>query len=139
MSARKTSIDAYRNLVENGKLAEANRKVYKHLWYYGPTTQKKTERFLGDTTYTMRPRFAQLEKMGLIESCGTIICDETGVKNMLWDVTERIEPKVIEKEKKVKDKKQELINMLEKLDLTTSDMFIKKDLHDIISYVNKNF
>ncbi len=94
---RQTSIEAYHYLVESGTLAKANRAVYKHLYYNAPTTQKKTERALGDTTYTMRPRFAQLERMGLIKYCGTTICLETNRTNMLWDVTDKIYPKNIKK------------------------------------------
>jgi hypothetical protein len=92
MNTRKTSIEAYRNLVERGVLSEKNSVVYKHLFTNGQTTQKKTERFFNDRTYTLRPRFAQLEKMGLIEPVGEEKCDETGKKNIVWDVTDRVYP-----------------------------------------------
>ena len=92
MTTRQTSMDAYINLIESGVLAEKNKIVYKHLFHGGATTQKNTERLFNDTTYTLRPRFSQLEKMGLIKAVGYEACIETGKKNMLWDVTDRIHP-----------------------------------------------
>lgn len=89
---RETSIEAYRNLVEGGTLAKMNKLVYEYLYHAGPTSQKKTERKFNDRTYTLRPRFAQLEEMGLIKHCGHLVCEETGKKNMIWDVTDRIHP-----------------------------------------------
>ena len=102
MRTRKTSKDAYRNLIDSGVLAEKNSIVYKHLFVCGATTQKKTERFFNDRTYTLRPRFAQLEKMGLIEVVGEEDCLETGKKNTLWDVTSRVQPLELKKTSKTK-------------------------------------
>jgi hypothetical protein len=113
MNTRQTSIDAYRNLVEGGVLAEKNSVVYKHLFHNGATTQKKTERFFNDRTYTLRPRFAQLEKMGLIECVGEETCDETGKKNMLWDVTNRVHP--LETQQTSDTKKNRVQNALDAL------------------------
>jgi hypothetical protein len=113
MNTRQTSIDAYRNLVEGGVLAEKNRVVYKHLFHSGATTQKKTERFFNDRTYTLRPRFAQLEKMGLIECVGEEVCEETGKRNMLWDVTNRVHP--IEIQPALDSKKDRVKNALDAL------------------------
>jgi len=102
MRTRKTSKEAYRNLIDSGVLAEKNSIVYKHLFLNGATTQKKTERFFNDRTYTLRPRFAQLEKMGLIEAIGEEECSETGRKNTLWDVTSRVQPLELNKTSKTK-------------------------------------
>jgi hypothetical protein len=113
MNTRQTSIDAYRNLVEGGVLAEKNSVVYRHLFHNGATTQKKTERFFNDRTYTLRPRFAQLEKMGLIECVGEELCEETGKKNMLWDVTNRVHP--LETQPASDTKKNRVINALNAL------------------------
>ena len=97
MTTRTTSAEAYRSLVENGGLAQANRTVYRHLYQNGPQTQKQTERALKDTTYTMRPRFRQLCDMGLIQEVGSIQCPETNNKNLLWDVTDNVIPFPVEK------------------------------------------
>lgn len=113
MNTRQTSIDAYRNLVEGGVLAEKNSVVYRHLFHNGATTQKKTERFFNDRTYTLRPRFAQLEKMGLIECVGEEVCEETGKRNMLWDVTNRVHP--IEIQPALDSKKDRVKNALDAL------------------------
>jgi DNA-binding Lrp family transcriptional regulator len=107
---RETSIEAYEYLVDSGTLAEMNRIVYKHLWHHGPTTQKKTERYYNDRTYTLRPRFAQLEKMGLIKSIGSEPCEETGRKNLLWDVTDRVFP--INSESEAKSRREELLHKI---------------------------
>jgi len=125
---RETSIEAYRHLVENGILAEKNRVVYEYLWKNGATTQKKTERNFNDRTYTLRPRFAQLEKMGLIKVVGEINCEETGRKNLLWDVTDRVYPLPI---KRKKDYTTELINKLKSFE-SKVDIFYKQEVREIL-------
>jgi len=94
---RQTSIDAYRELVIEGVLSEKNKIVYKYLYEFGPKTQKQAEVYFGDVTYTIRPRFAQLVKMGLIKHADYDVCEKTGHRNMTWDVTDMVTPKVIEK------------------------------------------
>ena len=106
---RETSTEAYEHLVTNGTLAEKNRVVYDHLFHSGPTTQKKTERAFNDRTYTLRPRFAQLEKMGLVKTVGDEVCEETGRRNLLWDVTKVIEP-IEDKELSFKEKKELILS-----------------------------
>ena len=124
---RETSKEAYFYLVESGKLAKANRTVYGHLFHNGPTTQKKTERALGDTTYTMRPRFAQLERMGLIKIVGKEKCEETKRSNILWDVTPRVEP--------LKDTKKEV----KYISVEDAEKLLNKGkrTHYIIDYPNR--
>jgi len=130
--ARETSIEAYRYLVENGALAEMNKLVYHHLWLNGPTTQKKTERFYNDRTYTLRPRFAQLEKMGLIKPIGTEKCAETGRSNILWDVTERVYPlPLFEKS----NKKEALIQRVSRF-YDKVDVFYKAEVQEIFNMIN---
>ena len=139
MQTRKTSALAYKKLVEEGTLAKANATVYKHLFLHGPTTQKKTERALGDKTYTMRPRFAQLDRMGLIQCVGTIKCDETHVENMLWDVTDRIDPLKFVKKKTKNELNSEFLAMLNNLDSKIFDIFAKPDLLKTIEFFKINF
>lgn len=110
---RQTSAEAYKYLVESGVLAKSNSRVYEYLYFNGPTTQKKTERALNDKTYTMRPRFVQLERMGLIQIVGETVCEETGKKNLIWDVTSRVLP-LKEKRKTQKEIIKEIISDIEK-------------------------
>ena len=92
MTTRQTSLDAYTHLVQNGKLARKNAVVYEYLYVNGATTQKECEVSMDDKTYTIRPRFAQLKQMGLIHEVGKKVCPNTGKKNILWDVTDRVYP-----------------------------------------------
>ena len=126
MRTRETSRQAYRELIEGGQLAATNRAVYKHLFKYGPTTQKKTERFLGDRTYTIRPRFAQLERMGLITLAGQTVCQETGKKNLLWDVTDRVKP--IELPNRPLLKKQ----ILDRIQVLNSRMWVDDQKNELL-------
>lgn len=138
MNTRQTSIDAYNNLIECGVLAEKNSLVYKHLFHNGATTQKKTERFFNDRTYTLRPRFAQLEKMGLIQCVGEVECEETGKKNMLWDVTDRVHPLEIHstsitKKEKIKKILNSFRELYKKKDQSTVDDW--KNVADLIKTI----
>jgi hypothetical protein len=134
---RETSVAAYRILVESGKLAKANRTVYDYLYHHGPTTQKKTERGLGDTTYTMRPRFHQLELMGLIKPVGKEKCRETGRKNLLWDVTGLSEPKELPKKESMKDKKETALAMVRVAFLKMEKGPLRDKLRDIGLYIKE--
>ena len=136
MNTRETSIEAYIALVEENKLPKANRAVYEYLYKNGPTTQKKTERALGDRTYTMRPRFAQLERMGLIKVCGEIKCEETNRQNILWDVTSLMEPLPIPRKLSNEAKKKELLRLLGTL---TYDIYNNDKIINIRNYIENNF
>ena len=130
---RETSAEAYYYLVESGKLAKANRAVYRYLYQNAPTTQKKTERALGDRTYTMRPRFAQLEKMGLIQYCGNTKCLETNRTNMLWDVTDRIHPIELIKSNKPNNLKRCIAYIKKKMEERGLMWVGKEELNNFVS------
>ena len=122
-------------MVLSGKLAKKNRVVYKHLYHKGPETQKKTERFFNDRTYTLRPRFAQLERMGLITVAGEIKCEETGRKNLLWDVTDRVDPLELKGDLRHHTKYLLSEKSLELYD--EADVFLKDKVAEIIRLINK--
>ena len=90
---RETSLAAYKHLVENGTLSNRRRSVYSYLWLLGPATATQVGDWHGgDKTSSFRPRLAELERMGLIKTVGTETNPKTGVSNLLWDVTDLVEP-----------------------------------------------
>lgn len=134
--ARQTSIEAYNYLVESGKLAKMNRVVYQYLYQHGPTTQKKTEKALGDTTDTVVPRFAPLKRMGLIIEVGKVVCEETRRNNLLWDVTDRKVP-LEDTRISLKEKKDIILDKLETHGKNTPEdtVVYKDELRDIYKYI----
>lgn len=102
---RRTSIDVYNKIKEDGLLSKLRFEVYEILFKYGPLTQmelcKKTNGVRQDRTYM--PRFAELKNMGVLEDIGTKECSITGREVLLWDVTNRL-PVKFEKPQRIKCK-----------------------------------
>jgi len=88
---RRTSIDVYHQIEAEGLLSKRRWEVYKHLFRHGPLTQREvtdqiSHKFAAERSYT--PRFAELEKMGVITSVGERACSITGRQVLIWDVTD---------------------------------------------------
>jgi len=109
---RDTSLEAYKNLIQDGTLKRLKAVVYNYIYNHGPTTQKKAERAFADVNSSISPRFAELEKLGLISIVGKVFCEETNTNNISWDVTNRVNPLVLKKEKKASKKQLEEIKVL---------------------------
>jgi len=102
---RETSIEAYKNLVLSGLLSERRREVYQTVYKFGPMTSGEAfsyinrNRPIGNLTQS-RARFTELREMGLLKEMGTRICSVSGMTTILWDVTSRVSPITIPKNKK---------------------------------------
>lgn len=127
---RETSLEAYKKFVEDGGLAEAKRLVYEYIYNNGPTTQKKTQIALNDVTNSTRPRFAELERMGLIKECGTIVSKDTNNRNILYDVTNLTEPLIVEKQPTYRQKKEGVLKFIASVGKEIDEVW-KNDLREI--------
>jgi len=89
---RDTSIDAYRKIEAEGLLSKLKWDVYSCLFKHGPMTQGETwkKHFPKSQRHNICPRFAELERYGVIKSVGTKPCPVSGVEVMLWDVTSKL-------------------------------------------------
>jgi hypothetical protein len=97
---RKTSIEAYRAIIESGLLPRRRLEVYQFVYEHGPTTIRETWKALGPerTTGSYSTRFSELRDQGVIEEIGERFDPVTGMTVILWDVTAEL-PKAIERKK----------------------------------------
>lgn len=106
---RQTSIEAYREIKENGLLSKRRWQVYDYLFHNGPATARQavlaiSNEFGNNVSIafgSLATRFCELRRSGVIEEVGTIIDKETKHEVILWDVTKNL-PKKIVKPKKIK-------------------------------------
>lgn len=105
---RRTSIDAYNKIKENGLLSRRRLEVYEVLFYNGPLTSGEAFQLLNKLSpirnlTQSRARFTELCQMGVIYEVRTRVCRVTGMNVIEWDVTDRL-PIKLEKPKRVKCK-----------------------------------
>lgn len=111
---RQTSRDAYNAIKENGLLSPLRWQIYDILFLMGPLTQREIYEILKIESQTITPRFAEMEKMGVIEIVGQKFCKKTKMMNNAYDVTSSL-PKKIKKELKesTKNKLKRAIEVIE--------------------------
>ncbi len=101
--SRETSIAAYAMMIESGALGRLHGEVTKTIAYNGPMTQMECTVAMGaKIQHSISPRFAELERLGVIHKVGTKICSVTGNLATLWDLTGR-QPKMITKREKIEE------------------------------------
>ena len=118
-----TSLDAYTSLKSNGYLTGLQLKAYEILFEHGPLTQGEAwSEFLPDyQRHSVAPRFAELEKMGLIQTVGERECRYSHVKGLEWDVTDQAlleKPvKEVSRNKKLQEEVPHIKELLNKLNI----------------------
>lgn len=93
---RRTSVEAFHAIESQGLLSKRRFEVYKTLFHHGPLTAGETAKRLESTGAqidSIRPRFAELKRAGVIVECGVRMCNVTGMRCMVWDVTEHLPAK----------------------------------------------
>lgn len=121
---RQTSKEAYASLKESGVLGERTWQVYEALFNHGPMTQtecwKRFEPF-GIGLQSITPRFAWLHRKGLVQylldDFGLPLkrpCKFSGMKCMVWDVTDRSTPMDVKQPSSRLARATERIRLLEK-------------------------
>lgn len=118
---RQTSISAYHKAVETGLLSGLRLEIYTCLSKHGPSTQMEVCRKInnpGRQDRSYMPRFAELEKMGVITTIGEKICSVTKNKVLQWGITNNIPKKLVKTETstaKIKRLENELLVVINKL------------------------
>lgn len=138
---RKTSIDVYHKIKENGLLSKMRWEVYDCLYQHGPLSQNETSyKLRGRLDWGINPRFSELEKMGAIEAVGERSDRYTNNNVLIWDVTDSI-PIKLEKNKYITPKDAYKIMQIfireacEKQDFKTSKMYDK--YKELWKFLNK--
>jgi hypothetical protein len=87
-----TSINAYNTIKGNGLLGKLQFEVYDVIVHYGPITQGETwsVHFQDRQRHDIGPRFAELEKKGVIARIGERACGYTGVDSYIYVATENL-------------------------------------------------
>jgi hypothetical protein len=104
---RDTSIMAYNQIRESGLLTKLRWQVYECLFQHGPLGQNELLIELGTPHFkkdSIKPRFAELEKFGVIREVGKRPCRITGREVIIWDVTSNLPQKNLKPTKKQKKK-----------------------------------
>ena len=92
---RKTSIEVYHKIRNQGLLSRRRLEVYATVWEYGPMTSAEAFRVMNRNApikniTQSRARFTELRDLGVFEELGEKICSVTGHKAILWEVTDRL-------------------------------------------------
>lgn len=94
--ARRTSIDAYRRIEADGLLSARRFQVYRALYHHGPATRNELSDIL-QARWNIRinpnlvsSRLNELRSLGVVYEATERTCTQTGMRVILWDVTEAI-------------------------------------------------
>jgi hypothetical protein len=99
---RKTSLEAYATIRDNGLLSKRRFEVYEYLYQYGPLTIADLCARFQKHHYngSFAGRISELAEMGVIEAVGEKVNDYSGMKAILWDVTDALPRKLDHKQKR---------------------------------------
>jgi hypothetical protein len=85
---RTTSLVAYHAIKESRQLNDEQWRVYHHLFHEGPLTGAELDDALKKAD--AHKRVSELERAGVVREAGHKVNERTGMKNVLWDVTEHL-------------------------------------------------
>jgi hypothetical protein len=85
---RTTSLVAYHTIKESRRLNDEQWRVYHHLFHEGPLTGAELDDALKKAD--AHQRVSELERAGVVREAGHKVNERTGMKNVLWDVTEHL-------------------------------------------------
>lgn len=81
-----TSVDAYHQLADSGKLGEKQQAVLRIVQVHGPLTIRECcSHFPNVMDRSITPRFAELERLGRIRKRGKRACKITGKTVYEWE------------------------------------------------------
>ena len=88
---RETSIQAYREIQDSGRLSQLQILVYRTLFQHGPLSRTETaHKIVGAARDGVHQRFCELKNAGLIKIVGKRKCSITGKTVRVWDVTSHV-------------------------------------------------
>ena len=104
--ARRTSLEAWRAINQNGLLSKRRLEVYNVVFDFGPLTSAEAFRILNQNKpmgaiTSSRARFTELRDAGVFYEVRERFCNATGRLAIEWDVTENL-PIKKKKRKRIK-------------------------------------
>jgi hypothetical protein len=136
MNTRKTSIECFNKIKQEGLLSKRRLQVYESIFNYAPCTA--SEVFNDKNLKTNQSgRFTELRDLGVIYEKGERLCRITGRNVIEWDLTDRLPVNFKNKNKTKKQRINDAINSFRMLyknkdNSTTEDWKIVADLIKII-------
>ena len=136
MNTRKTSIECFSKIKQEGLLSKRRLQVYESIFNYAPCTA--SEVFNDKNLKTNQSgRFTELRDLGVIYEKGERLCRITGRNVIEWDLTDRLPINFKNKNKTKKQRINDAINSFRELyknkdNSTTEDWKIVADLIKII-------
>ena len=136
MNTRKTSIECFNKIKQEGLLSKRRLQVYESIFNYAPCTA--SEVFNDKNLKTNQSgRFTELRDLGVIYEKGERLCRITGRNVIEWDLTDRLPINFKNKNKTKKQRINDAINSFRMLyknkdNSTTEDWKIVADLIKII-------
>lgn len=100
---RQTSLDAYNKIKTNGLLSQRRFDVYEIIFVHGPLTGAAVaDKFYADRkqitrSENVRNRITELRDMGVVKEVGFQTDTATGMRVILWDVTDNLPVKLRKK------------------------------------------
>ena len=132
MNTRKTSIECFSKIKQEGLLSKRRLQVYESIFNYAPCTA--SEVFNDKNLKTNQSgRFTELRDLGVIYEKGERLCRITGRNVIEWDLTDRLPINFKNKNKTKKQRINDAINSFRMLyknkdNSTTEDWKIVADL-----------
>ena len=84
---QQTSIDAYFDIIESGRMGEMQSKVYDALNELGPSTNRELAKVLGTIPSSISPRIHELRyKFQVVRKSQKRVCKITGKKAIAWEL-----------------------------------------------------
>ena len=136
MNTRKTSIECFSKIKQEGLLSKRRLQVYESIFNYAPCTA--SEVFNDKNLKTNQSgRFTELRDLGVIYEKGERLCRITGRNVIEWDLTDRLPINFKNKNKTKKQRINDAINSFRMLyknknNSTTEDWKIVADSIKII-------
>lgn len=129
---RKTSINVYNEIKNNGLLSKRRFEIYSAVFKYGPVTAMEVFKKLKLNT-NQSGRFSELRDMGVIQEVGEKQCSITGRTAIIWEATDNL-PKEINTKQSKKEKKDYILDVLRSL---YSEKFMTTDAKNKINNLAK--
>lgn len=114
---QQTSTDVYNEIKNKGLLTHLRWEVYNCLYTNGPLTQAETSRIIGNhgENQGITPRFAELQRMGVIRKIGKRRCTVTGYTVFEWGLTDQLPQKTAAPLRSLKAEIMELQKQIQEL------------------------
>ena len=109
MNTRQTSIDCYYKIKEEGLLTKMRLEYYEAIFNNAPCTSGEaydamiTGKVVGKSHRIERARFTELRRMGVIKEVGERKCKISGIRTIVYDLTDELPtdlpPKITKKDR----------------------------------------